>query len=104
MQHRLIQCTAYQGINKVVRHETQGKPSRSKETWERKGRVFLPPIAILAPNPIKNKQTPKTGMVKFSASADSPEFFKVFLPYTSSHQIVIFLSFSLLFFLMVWWV
>ncbi|XP_059444439.1 putative B3 domain-containing protein At5g66980 isoform X2 [Corylus avellana] len=28
-------------------------------------------------------------MVKFSSSDDSPEFFKVFLPYTSSHQISI---------------
>jgi hypothetical protein len=43
----------------------------------------------------KNKQTPKTAMVKFSSSDDSPEFFKVFLPYTSSHQIVISLSLSL---------
>ncbi|XP_059444245.1 putative B3 domain-containing protein At5g66980 isoform X2 [Corylus avellana] len=37
----------------------------------------------------KNKQTAKTKMVNFSSSDDSPEFFKVFLPYTSSHQISI---------------
>jgi hypothetical protein len=68
------------------------KASHSKETWERKQNPRK------KQNPIKNKRTPRTGMVRLrghSRPDDSPEFFKVFLPYTSSHQMVISLPLSL---------